>query len=39
MEEAMNPEEPGATTFTIYIPKFLQEYSISELAMVPMAML
>jgi hypothetical protein len=27
----MNPEEPGATTFTIYVPTFLlQEYSLSE---------
>jgi hypothetical protein len=30
MEEATNPEEPGVTTFTIYVPNFLQEYSLSE---------
>jgi hypothetical protein len=30
MEEPMNPEEPGVTNFTIYIPNLLQEYSLSE---------
>jgi hypothetical protein len=25
-EEATDPEEPGVTNFTIYIPDFLQEY-------------
>jgi hypothetical protein len=29
MEEAMNAEASGATTFTIYIPPFLQEHSLS----------
>jgi hypothetical protein len=28
MEEAMIADAPGATTFTIYIPDFLQEYSL-----------
>jgi hypothetical protein len=26
----MSPEEPGVTTFTIYIPNFLEEYSFSK---------
>jgi hypothetical protein len=30
MEEEMIAEAPGATTFTLYIPDFLREYSLSE---------
>jgi hypothetical protein len=30
MAEATNPEVPGVTNFTIYVPNFLQEYSLSE---------
>jgi hypothetical protein len=29
MEEASIADAPGATTFTLYIPDFLQEYSLS----------
>jgi hypothetical protein len=29
MEEGLIAEAPGATTFTLYIPDFLQEYSLS----------
>jgi hypothetical protein len=28
MEEEMTDEAPGATTFTLYIPVFLREYSL-----------
>jgi hypothetical protein len=30
MEEALIAEAPGVTTFTLYIPDFLQEYSLSD---------
>jgi hypothetical protein len=30
MNEEMFAEAPGATTFTLYIPNFLREYSLSE---------
>jgi hypothetical protein len=30
MDEEMIAEAPGATTFTLYIPNFLQKYSLSE---------
>ena len=29
MEEQMNAEVPDATTFTLYLPDFVQEYSLS----------
>ncbi len=30
MEVPVTPNEPGVTTCTIYIPNFLEEYSLSE---------
>jgi hypothetical protein len=30
MEVPVTPDEPGVTTCTIYIPNFLEEYSLSE---------
>jgi hypothetical protein len=29
MEAPVTPDEPGVTTFTICIPNFLEEYSLS----------
>jgi hypothetical protein len=29
IEEKINAKVPGATTFTLYIPDFVQEYSLS----------
>jgi hypothetical protein len=34
MEEALIAEAPGTTTFTLYIPDFLQEYSLSDKSLV-----